>query len=162
MTKAQTTAEAVAENFPAQDPMAGMEEIKPMVIKWGKVGDWCRGTLSQATKGESNYGGKIEPQLMCEFIASGGSFHNLTKKEDGTIVVDEQPTIIEPGSICSLYVKGKKIDQMQRVSIGQIFGVRFTELKEAKTVGYNAAKILKFLVGPMDEHYQGQTGADVA
>jgi len=77
-------------------------------------------------------------------------------------VVDKDTTQLEPGSIWIIGGKAGIDAQMRNVKIGQTFGMRFSEERPSKNKTFSPSKVIKVLVGPMDEHYQGQTGADVA
>lgn len=143
--------------------MAGLNEVKSQWIKWGKVGDWIRGTLTDVREMENQNADRAgEMVKVYEFIASGGSFH-FFEKVNGVVTVDEQPTLLEKGSIWTVGGKAGIDNQMRNVKIGQTFGMRFAEEKpNAKNKSYSPTKVIKVLVGEMDPEYQGQTGADLA
>ena len=137
-----------------------LKEVKAGWIKFGKVGDWIRGTLADVREMDSQMkpGEKVK---VYEFVAQGGAFHYF-KKESGAIVVDPEPTILDTGSIWIVGGKPGIDDKMRNVKIGQIFGMRFQEEKpNKKNPSYNPTKVIKVLVGEMDKDYHGQTAADV-
>ncbi len=142
-----------------QDPLAGMSESKVEYnnIKFGKIGDWFKGTLTDNTRQmKNNLSQKGEMQTIFEFKAHGGSFHDIVKKQ-----VNAEATLIPAGEFWS-YITSKPaiLNQMKNVKIGQIVGLRFAEVKEAKTPGFDDAKVIKVLIGEMDPSYQGETSND--
>lgn len=142
-----------------KDPFEGMQEIKPeyKTLAWGKVGDWFKGTLTDNTRQiVNNLSPKKEMQTIFEFKAHGGSFHNIVKK-----VVDADPTEVKKGEFWSMITsKPAMLQQLKNVKIGQVVGLRFSELKESKTPGFDAAKIITVMVGAMDPEYQGESAND--
>ncbi len=141
------------------DPMAGMEEQKVSYnnIKFGKVGDFFRGTLVDNTRQmQNNLSPKKEMQTIYEMKAITGSFHNIEKR-----VVASDPTIPEKGSFWS-YITSKPaiVQQLKNCVPGTIIGFRFSEKKESKTPGFDDTKIIKVYVGGMDPEYQGETSRD--
>lgn len=144
----------------AADPFAGMDEVKSQWIKWGKVGDWIRGTLCDVREMDSQMPDRAgEKVKVYEFIASGGSFHNF-EKVAGETKIDKDPTVLEKGQVWTVGGKAGIDSQMRNVKIGQIFGMRFAEEKPNKNKSFSPTKVVKVLVGEMDPEYQGQTGAD--
>ena len=145
----------------AADPMAGLSAAPASWVKWGKPGDWVRGTLADVREMESTFADRPgEMVKVYEFVASGGSFHNF-KKENGVVNIDEQPTILEKGAIWLIGGKTAIDNQMRNVKIGQIFGMRFAEEKpNRKNPSFSPTKVVNVLVGEMDPEYQGQTSAD--
>lgn len=136
------------------DPMSGMEEQKPQYnnIKFGKVGDWFRGTLSDNTKQmKNNLSERGEMQTIFEFEGIAGSFHDIESR-----VVAEKPTTVDKGDRWS-FITGKPalLNQLKGAKIGQIVGLKFAEIAKAKTKGYNDAKIIKVYLGEMDQEFQG-------
>ncbi len=142
-----------------QDPMAGMEkqEAKYNNLKFGKVGDWFRGTLVENSRTIVNQlSPKKELQTIFEFMATGGSFHNIVKKQ-----IDANPTIIAKGDFWSYITSnGIILSQLKKAKLGQIIGLRFTESKPSKIAGQDASKIISVYIGGMDPEYQGQTSQD--
>lgn len=146
----------------ANDPFAGMNEVKSQWIKWGKVGDWVRGTLCDVREMENQLADKPgEMMKVYEFIASGGAFH-FFEKVNGVVNVDEEPTVLEKGTVWTIGGKAGIDNQMRNVKIGQVFGMRFAEEKPNKNKSFSPTKVVKVLIGEMDPEYQGQTGADMA
>lgn len=140
-----------------QDPFAGMEEVKTATIKWGKVGDWFKGTLTENTREVQNkLSEKKEMQKVFEFKMHGGSFHGIN--EDRSIV--ETATIIDKDSFWSLFAKGAVAGQMRKAKLGQVIGMRFVESKPATTKGFSPTKVIKVFLGDMDPTYQGETAGD--
>lgn len=137
-----------------------LKEVKSQWIKWGKVGDWIRGTLCDVREMDSTLSDKPGKVKVYEFIAHGGSFHNF-EKVNGQVVVDEKPTVLEKGQIWTIGGKAGIDNQMRNVKLGQVFGMRFAEEKPNKNKAFNNTKVVKVLVGEMDPEYQGQSGADM-
>lgn len=143
-----------------KDGLDGLDEVKSQWIKWGKPGDWIRGTLCDVREMESQMAEKKgEKVKVYEFIAVGGSFHNF-KKVNGQVIVDAEPTVLNKGEVWTIGGKAGIDSQMRNVKIGQTFGMRFAEEKPNKNQAYNPTKVVKVLVGAMDPEYQGQTAAD--
>lgn len=143
-----------------KDPMEGMEkqEAKYNNLKFGKVGDWFRGTLTDNSRQmKNNLSEKGEMQTIYEFMAKGGSFHDIEKK-----VVAKEATIPEKDDIWS-YITSKPalVQQLKKAQLGSIVGFRFAELKKAKNPTHNDAKIIEIFIGDLDPDYAGQTGADM-
>lgn len=133
------------------------QKVKYNNIKFGKIGDWFKGTLTDNTRQiVNNLSPKKEMQTIYEFKAKGGSFHDIIKKQ-----VQADATIITPDEFWS-YITSKPsiIQQLKNAKIGQVIGLRFTEMKEAKTPGFDDAKIIKVYLGEMDPEYQGETNHD--
>ena len=146
----------------ANDPFAGMNEVKSQWIKWGVVGDWVRGTLCDVRQMENQLADKAgEMMNVYEFIASGGSFH-FFEKVNGVVNIDKEPTVLEKGTVWTIGGKAGIDNQMRNVKVGQIFGMRFAEEKPNKNKSFSPTKVVKVLIGEMDTEYQGQTGADIA
>ena len=137
----------------------GLEEVKTSWVKWGQQGDWIRGTLTDVREIDSNLLGKAgEKVKVYEFVAAGGSFHELDERKNPV----EEATVLEKGSFWTVGGKAGIDNQMRNVKIGQVFGMRFAEEKPSKTKGFNPTKVIKVLVGSMDENYSGQTQGDVS
>lgn len=133
-------------------------EVKPEynTLAWGKIGDWFKGTLTDDTRTMKSKFPPYEVQTVFEFKAHGGSFHDIVNK-----VVQEKPTEVKAGEFWS-HIVGKPalLAQLKKAKLGQIIGFRFTELKESKTPGFDAAKIIKVYLGGMDPEYQGEGAND--
>jgi hypothetical protein len=119
-------------------------------IKFGAVGDWFKGTLTDNTRQiPNNLSQKKEMQTVFEFKAKGGSFHDIVKRK-----VDEKPTEIKAGEMWS-FITGKPamLMQLKNAKLGQIVGLRFSELKEATQAGWDDAKIIKVYLGAQDPDF---------
>ncbi len=140
-----------------QDPLAGMEEVKTQTVKWGKIGDWMRGTLADKSRiSESEYGGKHKIQRVYEFKVKAGMFHGINKDKS----IAEEPTFLEEGTFWTIFAEVDSVldAQLNKAKVGQDVGVRYTEDKESKTAGFNPTKIRKVFLGDMDPSYQGEVG----
>lgn len=126
-------------------------------LKFGKIGDWFKGTLTDNTRQMvNNLSPRKEMQTVFEFKAKAGSFHDIVKKQVAT-----EATTIEKDAFWS-FISGKPaiLNQLKNAKIGQIVGLRFTEIKKATQPGYDDAKIIKIFLGEMDPEYQGETKGD--
>lgn len=144
-------------------------EAKSLFVKWGKVGDWVQGTLHDRRQIKSTLPGQEgKMQHVYDFFARAGVFHETHKSrnEAGEEVTTYTPVVLKEGQLVSVgggTVGDDKnpIDNgLRNVKIGQIFGVRFTEIKPAKTKGFQDQKVRKVYPGEMDPKYAG--GMDVA
>lgn len=126
-------------------------------LAWGKVGDWFKGTLTDNTRQiVNNLSQKKEMQTIFEFKAHGGAFHDIVKKQ-----VSEQATEVAKGDFWSMITsKPAMLSQLKNAKLGQVIGLRFAEVKESKTPGYDDAKIIKVYLGEMDPEYQGEGAND--
>lgn len=143
-----------------KDPLFSDEnEVKPeyKTLAWGRVGDWFKGTLTDNTRQiVNNLSARKEMQTIYEFKAHGGQFHDIIKKQ-----VQETPTVCQKGEFWSLITsKPALVSVLKNVKIGQVVGLRFKESKEAKTPGYDDAKIISVYPGEMDPEYQGETAGN--
>lgn len=139
--------------------MQGMKEVKIEYnnLKFGKVGDWFKGTLTDNTRQiQNNLSAKKEMQTVFEFKVHGGSFHDIVKRQ-----VQPEATILNKGEFWS-YITSKPaiLNQLKTAKLGQIVGFKFTEIKPSKTPGQDDTKIIKVYIGDMDPEYQGETSRD--
>lgn len=145
--------------MPEDDLFNDKNEVKAEYnnLKFGKVGDWFRGTLADNTRQiKNNLSQKGEMQTIFEFLSVGGSIHEIENK-----IVNGEPTAIPKGEFWSYITsKGPMLSQLKQAKIGQIVGLKFVEERPSKTPGMNAAKIIKVYLGEMDPEYQGQTAND--
>ena len=139
------------------DPFEGMQEQKTQAIKWGKIGDWVKGTIVANDREVPNTlnPDKHEMQHILELKVHGGSFHGIN--EDKT--VQEQPTVLEAGSFWSVFLKPGLWNVVRNAKLGQVIGFRFTEELKPKVKGYNPTKVIKPYLGAMDPTYTGEQGA---
>lgn len=150
----------MSDEFDPKDPMWSDEneaKVEYNNLKFGKPGDWFKGTLTENTRQmKNNLSAKGEMQTVFEFQAHGGSFHNIVDN-----VVQEEATAVEKGEFWS-YITGKPalLNQLKGAKLGQIIGLRFKEIKPSKTKGMNPAKIIQVYLGGMDPDYQGQSAND--
>ena len=115
-------------------------EVKPQTIDWYKVGDQVFGTkVGQRANIKTKFG----PNTLYEIKAEGGVYH--TK--------DGEEVAIKKGEIYGVWGRGDIFDgQLNRMQIGQKFGLKFTESKPSSAG--NDAKIIKvYTTGEMDNEY---------
>jgi len=154
--------DAAAGALPQPDPALfnPNNEVKSSFVKWGKVGDWFEGTLHDVRQVDSTLPGQEgQKQNIYEFFVRAGCFHDriVEKLANGEEKISYRQTVLKKGELWS--VGGNKtIDgQMRRIVIGQIFGIRFTELKPSKSKGFADQKVRKVYPGAMDKDYTGAT-----
>ena len=159
--------EQTAAALPQPDPALfnAENEVRAAFVKWGKIGDWFEGTLLDIREVDSRLPGQEgTKQKIYDFKARVGGFHDEIKSQnpDGTTSISYKQTVLVAGDQWSMGGNKTLDDQMRRIRIGQIFGVRFTEVKPAKTKGFAAQKVRKVYPGKMDADYSSaETGAGV-
>src|SRR3990167_177602 len=100
----------------SNDPFAGMTEAKRPQVKFGKVGDWFKGTVVDNTREiENKLSAKREMQTIYEFKMHGGSFHDIVDKVPQADVTD-----IKAGEFYSYFAKGAVKAQLKSAKIGQV------------------------------------------
>jgi hypothetical protein len=147
----------MTEQDPFNDPLFNEDnaiKIDYKTIKFGKVGDWLKGTLVDNTKRMDN---KLDPtggqQTVFQIKIHAGSIHNIVKKQ-----IDAEPTVLNPGEFWSYITgKGMVLEMLKSVKVGQVVGLKFTESKPNKTPGFDDTKIIKVYPGNMDPEYQGES-----
>jgi len=152
------------------DPFEGMQEAKANWIKFGKVGDFVKGTLLEVRDTESQFidqkTGQKKRQKVYDLQVHVGEYHNsdTTNDEAGNKVVKiiEPAVVLNMGEYWSVSGKDSIDNQMRNVKPGHIIGFRFAEIKPSKTKGNAPQKIIKVMLGGMDPNYMGQTKADAA
>ena len=129
-------------NDPLFDPT---HEVQRKQLKFGKVGDWFKGTIVDNSRQiENKLSAKREMQTIYEFKAQGGSFHGITD-----LKVHNEPTVVEPGGYWSYFAKPVMHGQLKDAKIGQIVGLHFSEERKSEQAGRNPAKIIKVYMGDM-------------
>jgi len=131
-------------------------KVKSQFVSWGKVGDWFKGTLLSMREVNST----LEPgkkNKIYEFRAHGGEFHDLDENKQP---IPEAIIVVE-GDLWSVGGRASIDNQMRNVKQGTIIGMKFSEVKPAKTKGYNPAKIVNIYIGGLDPNYMGEGVADL-
>ena len=124
------------------------EEIKAKNFKFGGIGDYLRGTLTDVNKTTSpdSYG---KLSHIYSVKAEGGSFYNSTKNEKtGKFKMDDVPTVVKKGEDYTFFIsndKGVVISAMKDIKIGQKFEIKFAESKP--TTKGNDVKVIKVFAG---------------
>ena len=137
------------------------EEIQPKTFKFGQVGDFIKGTLTDVSKTTSPDAYKKYSHIY-SVLAEEGTFLGSSKNEKtGKYVLDKESTVINRGEQYTVFIsddKGVVLGKMKDISIGQKFKIQFTELKP--TDKGNDAKIVKVFAGKnadgtplMDQEY---------
>ena len=144
------------------DPFAGMEESKRPQVKFGKAGDWFKGTITDNTRQiENKLSAKHEMQTIYEFKMKGGSYHNIVEETPGKYVAVAEPTAIVKDDFMSYFAKGAVQAQLKNAKIGQVVGLRFVEERAPSPPGHNPTKIIKVYLGEMDPDYHGEQAGDL-
>jgi hypothetical protein len=106
-------------------------------FKFGKVGDYIRGTFLTQSEQPGQYG----MQQVYTIEVDDASFHNITDKTN----VDKEPTILKKGTLIN--VSGRAmIDRVMKTAIpGQLVAMAYTKDFKAKL---GAAKTIEVRLGP--------------
>lgn len=142
-----------------KDPLADLQEVPSNWVKWGKVGDFIRGTLVSKRVSDGYNPGK--KQTVYELKTTIGRFYQTES--------DETPTEVKEGEFWQVGSKDWTNDeletsigkQMRNVKLGQIVAFQFTGTTPSATKGFQDAKVIKVLVGGHDSEWMGQTSADI-
>ena len=115
-------------------------EVQPQSINWGKVGDHISGTKVGQRGGVIT---KFGENSIYEVKAESGVFHTKEGEE----------VKIKAGEVWGVWGRNNIFDaQMNRMQIGQKFGLKFVESKPS-SMG-NDAKIIKvYTTGEMDTEW---------
>ena len=106
------------------------EEIKSKNFKFGQVGDYLKGTLTdvQKTNSPDSYG---KLSHIYSVRASEGEFLGSSKNEKtGKFALDTEVTKVNKGEDYTFFIsndKGVVIQSMKDVKIGQKFMIKFVE-----------------------------------
>ena len=132
----------------SKDIFDDKNEVQPQSINWGKVGDHVFGTKVAQRGGVDTKFGK---NIIYEVKVEGGVFHTKEGEE----------VTLKAGDIWGIWGRNSIFDaQMNRMQIGQKFGLKFTESKPS-SMG-NDAKIIKvYTTGEMDTEWLEAGGVDV-
>lgn len=133
-------------------------KAKSLFVKWGKQGDWFKGTLLGIREVANTFPGKEGTMnKIYDFRAHGGEFHET---DENKIPVDPAITVND-GDFYSIGGKAGIDNSMRNAKVGQIVGMKFTETKAAKTKGFAPLKIIAVYNGGMDPDYAGESMGDV-
>ena len=115
-------------------------EVQPQSINWGKVGDNIAGTkIAVRHKVPTKYG----PNSLYSVKAEGGSF---TDKNGATVT-------IKPGEVWDVWGRNDIFNaQMDRMQIGQKFGLKFTESRPSDS-GNDLKMVKLYTIGEMDTEW---------
>lgn len=119
------------------------QESKPKTFKFGVVGDFLKGVYLKRDK-TTNPDKYNKLSYIYTVKAIEGSFHDSVKNEKtGKSVLNNDPTIINPGDEYSIFINVESITagKMNDGKIGQKFMIKFDETKD--TGKGNDAKIIK-------------------
>lgn len=129
------------------DDFSEANEVPSNWIKWNVEGeDKILGTLIRKYKSANTLkGGEMVENY--EIKADYGSFHELDAKKK----LIAEPITIKEGEIWSVGGKESIEKQMNNIKVGQKIGFKFVALMEAKTPGYNPAKVIKVYTPKNDD-----------
>lgn len=117
-------------------------------VGFNEIGDYVLGTLIGVKKVKSTFPDKKgELQNIYTVKVKESKYHLLDEKKK----VIPDPVVPEEGDIVS--VGGRKIidSRMEKVKLGQIFGLKFKEELPPKTKGYNPIKLITVYVPKNDK-----------
>ena len=118
-------------------------EAQNNFVGFNQIGDYVLGTLIAKKKVPSTLADKAgQMQSIYSVKVKECSYHVLDDKKK----VVEEAVVPEAGDIVS--VGGRKAidDRMDKVKIGQVFGLKFKEELPSKKKGYNAFKLITVFV----------------
>ena len=129
------------------DDFSDANEVPSNWVKWNVEGeDKILGTLIRKWKADNALrpGEKTENY---EIKADYGSFHELDAKKK----LIAEPIVIKEGEIWSIGGTDSIEKQMANIKFGQKIGLKFVALMEAKTPGFNPAKVIKVYTPKNDD-----------
>ena len=112
-------------------------------VGFNEIGDYVLGTLIGKKQVESTLPDKKgEMQYIYTVKVKESKYHLLDGKKK---VI---PEAVVPGEGDTVSVGGRKIidSRMEKVKLGQVFGLKFKEELEPKTKGYNPTKLITVFV----------------
>lgn len=112
-------------------------------VGFNEIGDYVLGTLTGVKSVKSTLPDKNgEMQKIYTVKVRESSYHLLDEKKR----LIPEPVVPQEGDIVS--VGGRKIidSRMEKVKVGQIFGLKFKEELAPKTKGYNPTKLITVFV----------------
>ena len=109
-------------------------------LKWGDVGDFVLGTLISKKQVPSTLEDrKGELQWIYEVKVKEGQYHDMDAKKNPIEPVIE----LNEGDIINVGGRSMYDSRMARVKVGQIFGLKFTEVLPAKSKSRSDTKLIK-------------------
>jgi hypothetical protein len=140
--------------------------VKPLFVKWGKVGDYIAGTLINVKHIKSTLPGKEgQDQKIYEILTEApdenhkdfGQYHELDDKKNAL----PDATKVKPGKI---YLVGGKFDiddAMLHAKLGQFVVMKFLEERPNKKKGYNPSKVVQVWLHEENKRWQESRGLSV-
>ncbi len=140
--------------------------VKPLWVKWGKVGDYIAGTLINVKVIKSTLKGKEgTDQKIYEIMATApddthkdfGQYHEFEDNGDAK----KEVTKVKPGKI---YLVGGKFDiddAMTHAELGQFVVMKFIEERPNKKKGYNPSKVVQVWLHEINERWKESRGLSV-
>lgn len=110
-------------------------------LKWGDVGDYVFGTLISKKQVPSTLEDrKGEMQWVYEIKVKEGQYHDIDGKTKAAV---GDPIILNEGDVISVGGRSMYDSRMARVKVGQMVGLKFTEVLEATKKGRSDTKLIK-------------------
>lgn len=131
-----TAKKPVAKSWDAEE-----NEAQNNFLKWGDIGDFVYGTLVSKKQVPSTLEDrKGEMQWVYEVKVRSGEYHDIDSKTKQPI---GDAIVLSEGDIISVGGRSMYDSRMARCKIGQVFGLKFTELLEATKKGRSDTKLIK-------------------
>lgn len=110
-------------------------------LKWGDVGDYVLGTLISKKQVPSTLEDKKgEMQWVYELKVKEGEYHDIDPKTKGPT---GDAIVLNEGDIINVGGRSMYDSRMARVKIGQVVGLKFTEVLPAKSKSRSDTKLIK-------------------
>lgn len=147
-------------DLPAE--FSDLKEVKSNWIKWGKVGDYIRGTLTESKEISSTLPGKEdERNRVYEIMAECGKYHDLDndKKpiEPAIELKKGDYYLVSGGSYkdgIATSKGGEMFDnQLKKAQVGQVIGIAFVDEIPPIRKGFSAFKLKKVMLGDMNHAF---------
>lgn len=119
-------------------------EVQSPWVKWGKEGDFVRGTLIAVREMTSKLPGKEGQKVpVYEIKADAGEFHVVDEK---TKLPVEPAVSINEGEIYNLEGRPIVERQMRNIKLGTKIGLKYTETQPPRNKGFNPLKVIKVYI----------------
>lgn len=142
----------------SKDFFSQENEVKNSYVKWGKVGDYVKGTLISTREVVNQLKGDRSKQKIYEIKAHDGEFHDINDDKSVSIEI----TKINEGDMWCVGGKAGLDAQLRNVKLGQIIGLKFVDTVKAKQKGYSDTKIIRcYTAGEIDPEFMEGVGGEV-
>lgn len=110
-------------------------------LKWGDIGDYVFGTLTSKKQVPSTLEDRRgEMQWVYEIKVKEGEYHDIDSK---TKLPIGDAIVLNEGDVISVGGRSMYDNRMARVKVGQMVGLKFTEVLEATKKGRSDTKRIK-------------------